>query len=109
MRAAEISSEMGESVRIPLSFDCKREASVVNIDGIRYHIERISKTELVSEYRVDSDPEYQPQSDADGFCYILAPFSVRIEFKYNILARIRKASRSVQREVYEVLKRTFND
>lgn len=73
----EISNERGDSISTLMSFDGKREASVINIDGIRYHIERISKTELVSEYRVDSDPEYQPQSDADGFCYILAPFSIR--------------------------------
>lgn len=76
-RIIEISNEMGDSIRTPMSFDGKRDATVINIEGIRYHIERVSKTDLVSEYRVDSDPEYQPQSDADGFCYILAPFSIR--------------------------------
>lgn len=75
MRMVEISNYMGESIRIPLSFDCERESSVVNIDGIRYHLERISKERLASEYRVDTDPDYQPHSDAEGFCYILAPFS----------------------------------
>lgn len=75
MRVAEIISETGESVRISLSFDGERESSVVNIDGIRYHLERISKERLASEYQVDSDPDYQPKSDSAGYCYILAPFS----------------------------------
>ncbi len=29
---------------------------------------------LLSEYKVDGDPDYQPQADAESYCYILAPF-----------------------------------
>ena len=48
-----------------------REAA---IDGVFYHFERIKKEVLQTEYRVDNDPDYEPQSDPDGYCYILAPY-----------------------------------
>lgn len=74
-RIVEITNEIGNAIRIPLSFDDEREASVLRIDGVFYHFERISNEQLVAEYKVDSAPDYQPKSDSAGYCYILAPFS----------------------------------
>ena len=59
---------------IPLDVDDGREVATIQIDGVFYHFERIRKETLLSEYRVDGDPDYQPRTDADGYCYLLAPF-----------------------------------
>lgn len=74
-RTIEIVTEEGRTLNIPLSLESEREAAVLIIDGVRYHLERIVREQLVSEYRVDSDPDYDPEVDTEGFCYILAPFS----------------------------------
>jgi len=65
----------GKSVEVPLSFDGERDSNSVEIDGIPYHFERIHFSHLLSEYRIDNDPDYQPQTDKDGFCYIISPYS----------------------------------
>jgi hypothetical protein len=74
-KTVEVVSESGDSINIPLAIEGEREGAMLIIDGVRYHFERITKEQLVSEYRVDDDPNYQPQTDADGYCYVLAPFS----------------------------------
>lgn len=74
-KAVEIVSEAGEAISIPLSFEGERGAAILMIDGIRHHLERVKKEQLISEYRVDDDPNYQPQADSEGYCYILIPFS----------------------------------
>jgi hypothetical protein len=61
-------------IEIPLEMDDGREVASLQIDGVSYHFERIRKETLLSEYKVDGDPDYQPQTDAEGYCYILAPF-----------------------------------
>ncbi len=70
-----IFSSNGKSVEIPLDFDGERESASVEIDGVHYHFERIHYSSLLSEYRVDNDPDYQPQTDENGFCYMIAPHS----------------------------------
>jgi hypothetical protein len=61
-------------IEIPLEVDDNREVATLVIDGVFYHFERITKETLLSEYKVDGDPDYQPQTNAEGYCYILAPF-----------------------------------
>ena len=61
-------------IEVPLEMDNGREVAMLQIDGVSYHFERIRKEILLSGYRVDGDPDYQPQTDAEGYCYILAPF-----------------------------------
>jgi len=63
-----------DCIEIPLSVDDGREVATIQIDGVFYHFERIGKETLLSECRVDGDPDYQPRTDADGYCYLLAPF-----------------------------------
>jgi hypothetical protein len=61
-------------IKIPLEVDDGREVASLQIDGVSYHIERLRKETLLNEYKVDGDPDYQPQTDVEGYCYILAPF-----------------------------------
>ena len=72
---AHIRTEQEDLLTVPLFVEGERQAAVLTIDGVSYHLERISCEQLTSEYRVDLDPDYQPQADAEGFCYILAPFA----------------------------------
>jgi len=61
-------------IEILLIVDDGGEVATIQIDGVFYHFERIRKETLLSECRVDGDPDYQPRTDADGYCYLLAPF-----------------------------------
>lgn len=75
-RSVRVSVEGQEGVlTVPLGFDEERAYAVVLIDGVRYHLERLTPQELVTEYRVDSDPDYKPQADTSGHCYFMVPFS----------------------------------
>ena len=74
-RNLSISNVLGDSLVVPLSPDGDREAGLLVIDGILYHIERLAPECLVSEYRVDGDPEYRPHTDDSGRCVMIAPFS----------------------------------
>lgn len=63
------------TLTVPLSSDGGREYAVVLIDGVRYHLERLTLEELVTEYTVDGDPDYAPMTDKTGHCYLMVPFS----------------------------------
>ena len=67
-------SDGSKEIEIALVVDDDREVAMLLIDWGLYHFERIRKEMLLTDYRVDADPDYQPQSDSDGYCYILAPF-----------------------------------
>ncbi len=73
--AATIQTVSGESVTVPLASDGDREVARLEMDGVFYHLERIHKSDLLAHYKVDDDPDYDPQSDDAGFCYLLAPYS----------------------------------
>lgn len=73
--AAEIQTPSGDTLVVPLSPEGGRDGARLVIDGVPYHFERVRREELLSRYQVDDDPGYAPEADADGFCYILAPYS----------------------------------
>ena len=75
VRTTVISNELGESIPVSLCFDGNAESGTLSVGGVAYHFERIPKDKFIAEYKVDQDPDYSPQTDADGCCYILAPFS----------------------------------
>lgn len=75
-KAATIQTANGESVIVPLAPDGDRDVGRLEIDGINYHLERVRKSDLVAHYKIDDDPDYDPQADDAGFCYLLAPYSV---------------------------------
>jgi len=74
-RTVSLTANNGKSTDIQLAFDGERESASLQLDGVNYHFERIHVDELLTEYRIDNDPDFNPQTDKDGFCYILAPFS----------------------------------
>ena len=74
-KTVEISDGIGNLILVELEEDGNRQSTILMIDGIRYHLERITGKQLLSKYRVDEDVDYLPQTDAKGYCYILAPFS----------------------------------
>jgi hypothetical protein len=74
-RTIEIGDGAGNSFQVQIAFDGQREGGMIVIDGTSYHFERMLANELKSSYRVDLDPDYEPQHDAEGYCYIIAPFS----------------------------------
>lgn len=71
----EISTTLGDTLKVSLTQEDDRVHSCLMINGVRYHFERVTKSELLTEYKVDGDPDYLPQTDVDGHCYILAPYS----------------------------------
>ena len=71
----KISTTSGDALKVSLTQEEDRAHSCLMINGVRYHFERVTKSELLTHYKVDSDPDYLPQTDADGHCYILAPYS----------------------------------
>ena len=74
-RTVEIQAPSGAVLTVSLSSEDGREAATLLIDGVPYHWERLRREELLADYAVDGDPDYAPQSDSDGFCYLLAPYS----------------------------------
>ena len=71
----EISTALGDTLKVSLTQEEERVHSCLMINGVRYHFERITQTDLLTQYKVDGDPDYLPQMDASGHCYILAPYS----------------------------------
>ena len=77
MEAIEIQNGAGERLEIETEFEDGREVATIHIDEVPYHIERISAKMLMSDYCVDTDPDYLPNTDLNGKCVIVAPFSGR--------------------------------
>ena len=72
---AKLSNASGDTLEISLTPEDDRAHSCLMIDGVRYHFERVAKSDLATHHKVDDDPDYLPQADANGYCYILAPYS----------------------------------
>ncbi len=70
-----LSNETGGSLAIELVNEGTRSVAPVYINGQLHHFERILKSEFTTNYRVDSDNNYNPVSDKAGYCYILVPAS----------------------------------
>jgi hypothetical protein len=75
LRVVQITNGLGAKIEVELEFEVDREGGSITIEGIHYHFERLTKERLLSDYKIDDDPDYQPQTDADGYCYLIAPFS----------------------------------
>jgi len=70
----KIQNGYGETIEIALLRDGTRDVGQVFIDGVPYHIERMKSDELMSEYKIDTDPDYSPQRDKHGRCVLIAPY-----------------------------------
>lgn len=65
----------GQSIVIPMICEDHRDIATLTINGVYYHLERVTQDELATDYKVDLDPEYSPKSDATGYCCLFAPYS----------------------------------
>lgn len=74
-RAITLQTKRGDSLTVLLEHAGDRAATVLWIEGIPHHLERMDRRLLLSEYQVDADPDYHPQVDQEGYCYIMVPFS----------------------------------
>lgn len=75
--SALISNGGIERLSVNLEDDgCDRMATMLYINGRAYHFERIPKEEFLRGYCVDRDPDYNPETDEEGYCYMIAPVSV---------------------------------
>ena len=63
-----------EKFETTIKLDNGRYVADLRINGVLYHFEQMPKEEFVSLYKVDQDPDYEPKSDEDGMCFIIAPF-----------------------------------
>jgi hypothetical protein len=70
-----VSTNRGDSIKVQMLAEEGRDVATLIIDNNQYHFERIKGEELIAKYRVDTDPDYAPQSDTDGYCYILVPYA----------------------------------
>ncbi len=71
---AHIVARDGSSLEVPLE-PSEPPGCTLIIDGVKYHLERVSRNALTEDYRVDTDLDYSPQADPSGHCYLLAPYS----------------------------------
>ena len=74
-QSATLTLGSGASVEIPLIAEGDREVARFLIDNVPYHFERLKKADLVRQYRVDTDPSFQPRCDSNGYCCIISPYS----------------------------------
>ncbi|MDE2058255.1 MAG: hypothetical protein KGL31_05445 [candidate division NC10 bacterium] len=74
-----IASSDGDTISVPMQSEGPRQVGSVLVDDVKYHVERIRAAEYFSKYKVDADPEYEPQTDQNGYCVIFAPFSKRLD------------------------------
>ncbi len=65
-RRVELSNGMVNMV-VSLEFDGQRESTQLLIDGVSYHFERIKKESLMTDYKVDGDPDYEPHTGLSSF------------------------------------------
>jgi len=70
----QLSNGRNDFIEIPLRVDGDWEVATILIDGVLYHFERIKKETLLSQYLTDNDPADKPQTDPDGYRYILTPY-----------------------------------
>lgn len=70
-----VSTNRGDSIKVDMYSEEGRDVATLIINNNHYHFERIKGEELITEYSVDTDPDYAPQSDTDGYCYILVPYA----------------------------------
>jgi hypothetical protein len=75
INSIRIRTKGGLTLEVPLENCGDREAATIFIDNVPYHIERMPKSLLCEEYKVDTEPGYDPQTDDANHCVMVAPFS----------------------------------
>lgn len=70
-----IQNGSGDSLSVELTPEGDTFLGWVRIDGVSYHVERVSAEKLRAEYCVDRDPDYFPKHDPNGECVLFAPYA----------------------------------
>ena len=70
----QLSNGRDDVIEIPLRTDGDWEVATILIDGVLYHFERVRKKILLSPLLADDVSENKPQTDLDGYRYILTPY-----------------------------------
>jgi hypothetical protein len=74
-RTVVIKNDCGETLSVELTPEGDTFLGAVRIDGVLYHVERVSAEKLRTCYCVDIDPDYFPKHDSHGECVLFAPYS----------------------------------
>jgi len=70
-----LENEEGQCIELHVKKEEGVQRCTILIDGVKYHFERMPKAQMLRNYRIDSDPDYHPDSDSERCCCIIAPFS----------------------------------
>ena len=73
-KVAIIESETGEKLSVYMWREGGRVATSLRINGILHHFEWLPAPEFVTNYVVDTDPDYSPKTDEHGHCFFMVPF-----------------------------------
>jgi hypothetical protein len=74
INSIRIRTQSGLTLQVPVENCDDREAATIFIDNVPYHIERMPKALLCKEYKIDTEPDYDPQTDNANRCVMVAPF-----------------------------------
>ena len=70
-----IENDEGLRLSVELTPEGNTFLGVVRINGVPYHVERVSAKKLRTQYCVDRDPDYFPKHDLNGECVLFAPYA----------------------------------
>lgn len=70
-----IENGCGEKLLVELTPEGDTFLGLVRIDGVLYHVEKVSAEKLRTQYCVDRDPDYVPKHDPNGECVLFAPYA----------------------------------
>jgi hypothetical protein len=72
---AVIENEAGEKLNVYMWREGGTVGASLRINGTLHHIEWLPASEIVTNYVVDTDPDYSPETDELGYCFLVVPFS----------------------------------
>ena len=74
-KTVTIETETGEKLDVTLYLEGERLGTCLRVNGLPHHFERMQIDDAAENYKLDTDPDYFPCSDHEGFCYVMVPFS----------------------------------
>lgn len=77
-----IKNGRGERLWVELTPEGDTFLGLVRIDGVPYHVEKVSAEKLRTQYCVDRDSDYFPQCDSNGECVLLVPYAQDFRRKF---------------------------
>jgi len=75
MQTVVIENGCGDKLSVELTPEGDTFLGLVRIDGVSYHVEKVSAEKLRTQYCVDRDTDYFPKHDSNGECVLFAPYA----------------------------------